>query len=117
MSKKVKSDGSTKIMAEVDDISCWPVATTGRAFKPGTRYNLGSLASLAYTLVDGKDGSEWYFTFESPSSPTTVTHPKDVKLYDFEIEANSHVEVSIMQFGTGDTARKELVGICKEITQ
>ena len=49
MSKKIKSDGDIKIMAEVDDISCWPVATTGRAFKPGTRYNLGSLASLAYT--------------------------------------------------------------------
>lgn len=117
MSIKFTSNNTDKIVAEPKDISCWPVSTTGKAFRPGTRYNLGSLESLTYTLENGNNGSEWYFTFESPATATTVVHPVGVNVYDFEVKANSHVEISILQFGNGSNAKKELVGICKEITQ
>lgn len=114
MAKQVKSSGSTKKMAEVSDIYCWPTSSTGRAFTPGTRYNLGEISTLTYTLPNGTDGSEWFITFESPATATTVTHPAGVNIHDFEVEPNSHVEMSILQIGSGTSAVKELIGCCKE---
>lgn len=112
--KQVKSNGTIKKMAEMSDIGCWPTSSTGTTFYPGTRYNLGALETLTYNLAGAKDGAEWYFTFDSPTTPTTVTHPVGVKPYDFEIEPNSHVEVSILQIGSGSSSTKELIGVCKE---
>ncbi len=114
MSKKVKTNGTVKTMAEVSDISCWPTATSGRVFYPGTRYNLGALNTLNYSLSGAQDGAEWFFTFESPATATTVVHPTDVTIHDFEVDPNSHVEVSILQIGDGESVVKELIGVCKE---
>lgn len=126
MSIKFTSNNTDKTVAEPKDISCWPVATRGEPaagglpsttwdMLPGKRYNLGSLTDLSYQLLGGKDGSEWYFTFDSPANATRVIHPDGVNFYDFEVKPNSRVEVSILQFGDGTSARKELIGICREI--
>lgn len=114
MSVNLKSNGVTKNIAEVGDISRWPTQNTGQVFYPGTLYTLGARASVNYTLAGGEDGSQWFFTFESPATATTVTHPADVDIYDFEVEPNSHVEISILQIGSGESATKELLGVCKE---
>lgn len=99
--KKVKSSGTVKKMAEMSDIGCWPVSTEGLAFQPGTRYNLGvRTQAFAYTLENAAAGAEWSFCFDTEGAAPEITHPAGVKIGDFEIDSNQHVEVDIMQLGS-----------------
>lgn len=104
--KQVTSSGSTKKMAEIADISKWPVATpstTAAVFEPGTHYNLGTLpnAPFSYTLTSQGTGAEWSFCFETGTVVPQITHPSGVKVpSDFKLKASQHVEISILQIGT-----------------
>ena len=40
---KVKSYNTSRILAEMEDISTWPTKKDGRAFKPGYFYSLGQI--------------------------------------------------------------------------
>lgn len=101
--KEIKSQGTVKKIAEIADISTWPVSTAKTAFEPGTVYSLGTLAStFSYTLSGAKQGAQWSFYFDTGSTIPQITHPSGVKVGDFKLKANCHFEVSLLQDEKGN---------------
>lgn len=94
---QVKSNGTTKKLAEISDVSCWPVNSTAgvTTFEPGVFYALGTITALTYALTGAKEGAEWNFSFNSGKTAATVTHPSGVNIGDFEVAKNVRIEVSI----------------------
>lgn len=104
--KEFKSSGTVKKLAEISDVSKWPVVNASTAtatFEPGTHYNLGLIpnAPFSYTLNGQASGAQWSFCFETGTVAPEITHPSGVKFPDgFELKEDQHVEVNILQIGT-----------------
>ncbi len=99
--QEYKSNGLVKKIAEIPDISTWPVSTAKTNFSPGTIYKVGTVGTtFSYTLVNGEEGSMWYFVFETGTTVPEVTHPAGVKIGDFKLKARQHIDVSILQVGS-----------------
>lgn len=98
---KVKSNNVNRTLAESHDVATWPVETTGRSFKPGTFYSLGTLTTpLTYTLIDGSESSQWGFSFVTGDEEVVINHPSDVDYTDFKkAPAHSRVEIFAIQDG------------------
>lgn len=63
----------------------------------GVHSSFPELKKLTYTLSQGSAGSEWCMSFVSGAEPTEVIHPAGVIVGDFEVNANTRVEMSILQ--------------------
>lgn len=85
-----------------EDCTAWVYAAQSSTLnlKPKTFYYFGTKTeSFSYSLIGGESGAQWSFCFETGSTVPEITHPSSVKVQDFEIKANQHIEVSILQIG------------------
>lgn len=96
---KVKSQSKVKRLAEMKDISAWPVEKEKTDFKPGVFYAVGKITqNLTYTLSDGVDGSEWRFSVITGPSSYRLVHPTGVKSStNTSLPSNSRIEFRAIQ--------------------
>ncbi len=98
---KVKSYNTSRILAEMEDISTWPTKKDGRAFKPGYFYSLGQITQpFEYTFEGGSDASMWAVSFYTGNNKVKIVHPQDVSYTALsEVPANCRVELYALQDG------------------